>query len=119
MKTVMKYFAGVFFIVAVIALMASHSSSKTTDASNFTLQNNLSAGIGTVIINQVNSNYTSLNVNGSGSFTQTIDPAAANIVIASNQIAVGYNTTMTLPDGRKIKVTWESSAIVIVDANEF
>ena len=120
MKTLTNYIVSFFCVVAVITLAATYSSSKTTtvDTADFTLQNNLVSGIGNVLISETNGGSSVMNVNSSGPFTQNIDSPVASITIGGNVINAGQNTTMTLSDGRKIKVTWTSPTIVIVDANE-
>ena len=103
----------IIFLLAIPALTASSDAPFT-----FTVRNNTTYSLGTVLLNHPPNSSDSLSVSGYGTFAAQVDAPVPSITINGQTITYPNSATVTLSNGVIVRVRWESPVIVIVDTNE-
>jgi hypothetical protein len=105
-----------YSITAVALFLAATLTAKPLDIT-FTANNNYEGPVGIITINTA-SGPSYLDVTGSGQFNISIPSATTGLVINSYIIFAGVDGTATLPNSDKVKVTWSSPSIIVIDTEE-
>ncbi len=87
-------------------------SGSTTEAISFEIQNNTVNVIDQIVITVAGAQQT-LSVGASTTQSYTIQSTVTAMTIYGQTIAPGIATTVTLPSGTKVKVTWNGNIVVV------